>query len=259
MHPWSVGGMAEYAPGTFNWVDLMAQSIDVVPFYEGLFDWTYQEQPGHGGPPYGFFLKDGKSAAGIGIGAPHSAWNTYVTVEDVDATYARALELGAEKVFEPMMAMEAGKMAYVRDPEGAQIALWQPMQHFGAEIVNVPGSFCWNERSTRNLADMKSFYGELFGWTYKDDTSGPSEVSMIHNRGREIGHFLLMTEAWGDMPPSWSVYFAVEDCDATCAKAQGLGGQVPVPPMDIAPGRFAVVTDTEGASFYAIKLNEQFG
>jgi uncharacterized protein len=51
------------------------------------------------------------------------------------------------------------------------------------------------------------------------------------------------------------VYFAVEDCDATVASAERLGGTVRVPPTDIPRvGRFAVIRDPQGATFAVIKF-----
>ena len=42
---------------------------------------------------------------------------------------------------EPMDVMDDGRMAIVRDPVGAQFALWQGRAHHGAEAVNEPGSW----------------------------------------------------------------------------------------------------------------------
>ena len=49
--------------------------------------------------------------------------------------------------------------------------------------------------------------------------------------------------------PAWSVWFAVEDCDASTAKAVELGGSVMMPPNDMDFGRGAVVADPQGAVF----------
>ncbi|HWZ84661.1 MAG TPA: VOC family protein, partial [Thermoanaerobaculia bacterium] len=52
------------------------------------------------------------------------------------------------------------------------------------------------------------------------------------------------------VPPNWSPYFQVADCDASAAKATSLGGRLIVGPMEIAKvGRFAVVQDPQGAVF----------
>jgi predicted enzyme related to lactoylglutathione lyase len=64
-----------------------------------------------------------------------------------------------------------------------------------------------------------------------------------------------MNEEWpDDTQPYWMPYFAVEDCDLAVDKAVALGGTVPVPPTDIPPGRFAVVTDPDGAYLSIIRL-----
>jgi predicted enzyme related to lactoylglutathione lyase len=57
-----------------------------------------------------------------------------------------------------------------------------------------------------------------------------------------------------EVPAHWLVYFGVADTDATVAKATELGATTIVPPTDIPPGRFAVLTDPDGATFAVIKM-----
>ena len=57
-----------------------------------------------------------------------------------------------------------------------------------------------------------------------------------------------------DVPPHWSVTFAVDDADATAAKATELGGKVIVPPFDAPWVRMTVITDPQGATFIASKF-----
>ena len=52
-----------------------------------------------------------------------------------------------------------------------------------------------------------------------------------------------------EVPPHWSVCFAVADCDAAVAKARTLGATITMEPMDMPIGRFAAVIDPQGASF----------
>jgi uncharacterized protein len=50
-------------------------------------------------------------------------------------------------------------------------------------------------------------------------------------------------------------YFQVDDCDASAARATDLGGRVNVPPNDIPHvGRFAMLSDPQGAMFSIIKI-----
>jgi hypothetical protein len=65
----------------------------------------------------------------------------------------------------------------------------------------------------------------------------------------------MPAEVPAQIPPYWLVYFAVDDCDASAAKASGLGGATLMPPMDVEPGRFAVLSDPAGAVFAVIKMS----
>ncbi len=49
--------------------------------------------------------------------------------------------------------------------------------------------------------------------------------------------------------PAWSVWFGVDDCDASAAKAEELGGKVVMPPNDMDFGRGAMIADPHGAVF----------
>ena len=57
-----------------------------------------------------------------------------------------------------------------------------------------------------------------------------------------------------EAPPHWMVYFAVDDTDGMVAKANGLGAATVMGPMDIEPGRFAVVGDDQDAHFNVITM-----
>ncbi|MEQ9322613.1 MAG: VOC family protein [Polyangiaceae bacterium] len=251
-----------YTPGQFCWVDLNAKDFDAMAkWYAELWGWTLETDPTPMGR-YGIFSKDGQPVAGMGemsdemkAGGMPSVWNSYVCVEDCRATVAKAKELGGEILFDTHETPnESGTLAFLKDPEGAVFALWQPGNHIGARRVNEPGSFSWNELAVRDIAKAKAFYGELFGWQATDMESGPAKVTMFENAGRPNGHALQMTEEWEGMPPHWSVYFAVADTDATVKQIEALGGKVHVPPFDIPQGRIAVVANPDGATNYLIKL-----
>jgi predicted enzyme related to lactoylglutathione lyase len=70
------------------------------------------------------------------------------------------------------------------------------------------------------------------------------------------------------VPNHWRVYFAVDDADATAAKAAAAGGRVAVEPFDIpwarlvgrggaSVGRSAVLADPQGAAFSVVTLPPQ--
>jgi uncharacterized protein len=248
---------SEYAPGTPSWVDIGTDVEAAKTFYGGLFGWEAQDA----GPPeetggYGFFVKNGKLVAGYGPqqnpGPP--VWTSYVSVTDADETAAKIKSAGGQAVMDPMDVMSAGRMGVFQDPTGAFFSIWQPGDHKGAQLVNEPGSLSWNELNTRDVDAAKAFYTAVFGWECNTMEMGPMVYTEIKLGGSPVAGMTDMRNVPDEVPPHWLVYFAVDDTDATVAKAQELGGSVFVPPMDIPPGRFAVVADDKGAAFAVIKM-----
>jgi predicted enzyme related to lactoylglutathione lyase len=253
----------EYAPGTPSWVDIGTDVEGAKGFYGALFGWSAQDA----GPPeetggYGFFVKNGKMVAGYGPqqnpGPPF--WTTYVSVADAEETAKRVEGAGGAVVMAPMDVMEAGRMAVFQDPQGAFISVWQPGEHKGAQLVNEAGSLCWNELNSRDVEGSKAFYIAAFGWEPVTHADAPMPYTEFRLGGQTIAGMLPMPPMVpAEVPTHWLVYFAVDDTDATVAKAQELGGSVRMPPMDVPVGRFSVLADPQGATFAVIRLSEQAG
>lgn len=250
--------MPDYAPGTPSWVELSSPDTDAsAAFYGQLMGWEATE-PGPveetGG--YRMFQRGGKSVAGLmghmQEGQP-TAWSTYVSVADADETAARVKAAGGSAIVEPMDVMDIGRMAFFADPTGAVFGVWQPKSFAGADLVNEPGSFCWNEVLTRDADAGRAFYTSVFGWEAGRPSfeNAPSNYTVWELDGRAVGGMMQMTDEWfpPEIPPHWGVVFAVEDCDATVAKARELGATVTNGPMDMPIGRFAGLIDPQGASF----------
>ena len=101
-----MGGFQTDAPNSFGWAELNARGVEkALPFYQQVFGWTTRRsEMGEGQPPYTEFLLDGQSIAGAWEMNPMvpaevpSYWQVYFAVEDVDAAYRKALDLGATGV-----------------------------------------------------------------------------------------------------------------------------------------------------------------
>jgi predicted enzyme related to lactoylglutathione lyase len=256
--------ISEYAPGQFSWVDILTPDAGASrDFYTALFDWTTVDNPTDQEGVYTQFQFQGEMVAGIGEMGPvlkksgmPAVWSSYVSVDDLDQATSSAAELGARIEMPPMRVMEAGRMSIVADPGGARLSLWQPGEHIGAGQVNHPNSLCWNELATRDIDAAIRFYSELFGWQIERSASAPNPYYEITNQGRMNGGMLEMTEEWGDAPPHWMAYISVFDCDETLERVRRIGGQVNTEPVDIPPGRFAVIQDPQGGILTVMKLNE---
>lgn len=120
--------MAEtFGRGRFIWNELVTTDPESAKtFYAGIFGWTSVPF----GPDYTLFKKEGQDAAGLmqqrEAGIP-SQWIAYVNVEDVDATAAKAADLGGRVVLSPMEVPTVGRLAVVLDPQGAPIGVFTPL------------------------------------------------------------------------------------------------------------------------------------
>jgi predicted enzyme related to lactoylglutathione lyase len=206
----------------------------------------------------------GKPVAGVmPLTSPDQpvAWSTHVAVDDADATFERVTSNGGQPLAEPMDVMDLGRMTFFLDPAGAAIGAWQANQFHGAAIVNEAGSLNWNELHTRDLEAAQAFYSAVFGWTIDErDFDGMTyTIWQVDDHG--VGGGMQMgDQSPPDEAPNWAVYFSVDDADASANTATELGATVTMGPIDIPNvGRFAGLTDPQGASFSIIKATPPEG
>lgn len=115
-------------PGAFSWSELMTSDpAAAAKFYAALFGWTVKDMD-MGTGPYLVANVGETSVAGImgmppGAGPMPPAWGCYVTVDDVDATLAKAASLGGRTVMPPMDVPGVGRMAVLQDPQGAVLSV----------------------------------------------------------------------------------------------------------------------------------------
>ncbi len=219
-------------------------------FYTELFGWgTEVFRPGE--VEYTMISSGGQSHGGFARameGAPPPHWLSHIRVESVDGTVEKAKAAGGALAAGPFDMEEVGRVAIVRDPQGAFVGVYEP----AGEMPAAEGVFVWDELGTTDVDGAQRFYEEVFGWTTSDmgaDYGG----YRIFNRG-ETGIAGLMAVPDASIPPRWQPYVAVDDAHATAARAQELGGEVVVEPMDVPEvGRIGVLRDPQGASFGIIR------
>ena len=259
-----------YPHGLFSWADVAVPDPRAgAQFYSALFGWETDDQfDADGGYMYTMFRKQGDAVAGIGempegmlaAGAPPS-WQSYVTVDDLDAT-TTTVEANGGAVMHVMDLDPVGRMAVVGDPSGAVLMLWEAGNHAGADLFTGHGTMSWNELAARDVAKAQSFYAEVLGWRY-EDAPGPFDYQLImmdtkideqpYMFDTFNGGMMLMDDTWpAEMPSHWMVYFTVDNVDDLVGSVAGLGGEVAVPAFDTPNGRIAVIKDSQGAVFSII-------
>jgi predicted enzyme related to lactoylglutathione lyase len=127
-----MGSRTSYAPGAFSWVDLATTDVAAAKsFYTGLFGWDAEDSDAGGGALYTTFRLDGDAMCGLfgmtedmrAAGAPPS-WTSYVSVTDAEAAAARAAELRGGALDQAFDVLDIGRMAMLRDAQGAVFALF---------------------------------------------------------------------------------------------------------------------------------------
>jgi uncharacterized protein len=244
------------ALGKFVWHDLMTTDVEkAVAYYTDLFGWTINEVEVEGFGKYKMIHAAGEDHGGIGpldsaAGQP-SHWICYVTVDDVDAACAKAVELGGQAPVPGTDIPKIGRFAVIGDPQGAMISPYKPDEWRGEgyEGPGRPGTFVWHELLAADPDAEGRFFSQIFGWKVEPMPMGEMGTYYLFKRdnGKDAGGMLQKPPGSGG-PSSWLPYVGVEDVDATAARVEPLGGKVWVPPTDIPNiGRFAVTSDPTGA------------
>jgi uncharacterized protein len=244
-------------PGTPNWVDLATTEIPAAAaFYREVFGWSHLDfGPEMGG--YGMFLLDDRQVGGVGPAPAEdrgSVWQTYFSTADADAVASRVERLGGRVVSAPVDVADQGRMATFTDPSGAYFSVWQPGLHTGAEVTLEPGSMCWHELSSPDVERAGPFYGEALGVGVRVVPIGEESYTLLEAGGQPVAGAM----ATPGRPPEWMVYFAVDDCDRVHERAVRHGAVSRKAPTDSPPGRYAFLTDPQGASFGILRGNPDF-
>jgi predicted enzyme related to lactoylglutathione lyase len=246
---------SSYPHGAPSWTDVSSPDVAAsAAFYGELFGWEHvpSNRPEETGG-YGIFTLRGRVVSGIGPmlepGAP-ATWTTYIAVDDADEAAIRALELGGGIALGPIDVRDSGRMAFLVDPTGAFLGVWQAGRHVGAELVGEPGAVGWSELASRDPEAAKPFYTGVFGWRVRPSSNDRGYGTFDSDAGPVAG-IVAMDERWpAATPPHWLTYIVVADARATAERAAQLGGVVSAAPTEVAgTGTVAVLTDPFGAFF----------
>lgn len=232
-------------------------------FYGDVLGWTFGESAAE----YGHYTQayaDGKAVAAVVPPMPgqegQSAWCLYLAAADAAATARKVREEGGDVLMEPMRVGDFGTMALARDPSGAVFGLWQAGTHEGFEATGVPGAYCWAEVFTREPEKTDAFFPAVFPYRAKQIQDEAIDFRVFELDGAPVLGRMRMTDDFPpEVPPYVNVYFTVGDCDAAVQRAVGHGGILRFGPMDSPFGRFAALSDPQGANFSVIDVTAAQG
>jgi uncharacterized protein len=125
-------GMPDAAP-VFLWDELYSPDVETAKrFYTGVFGWTTSDMDMGEMGTYTIFNRDETQVAGLmkqteNMPGP-AAWHPYVAADDVDASAAKAAELGATLLVPADDIPGVGRFALLLDPTGAMFGLFKPAE-----------------------------------------------------------------------------------------------------------------------------------
>ncbi|MEO6195030.1 MAG: VOC family protein [Thermoanaerobaculia bacterium] len=242
--------------GRFVWYDLMTTDLEgAKAFYTAVMGWGTQVWDAMaytmwtaGETPMGGIMKLPDEAVAGGA-RPH--WLSHVAVPDVDATIARARELGATVMAPPTDIPTVGRYSIFTDPQGALIAAFTPVSSM-PETDGMPpvGEFSWHELATADPEAAVRFYTELFGWEMMSDFDmGAMGVYRIFGRRGTTMGGIFRKPAEMPGPPAWLHYARVADVNAAVEAVKQQGGQVLNGPMEVPGGDWvAQILDPQGGA-----------
>jgi predicted enzyme related to lactoylglutathione lyase len=123
-------------------------------------------------------------------------------------------------------------------------------------MANQHGDFVWYELLTNDADAAERFYGAVVGWQARAAEGSDRGYRIFGIRGADVGGLMTLpadAERAG-MRPTWLGYVGVDDVDATAAEIVRAGGTQHMPPTDIpGVGRFAMLADPQGVTFYVMR------
>lgn len=220
-------------------------------FYSDLFGWhteAFEEMS--------YVTIDTHAGKGIngGIGpvsegmAPTTT--LYVAVDDLQATLDKAESLGGKTIMPPMDIPDVVSLAIFMDVQGCPVGIIKNAgDPEGVSEGSNPG-VTWFEILGPDPSALKEFYGQLFGWEFSEGNP-ESQIEYYEVRGDD-----LIGGGVGSSPDGQThvtAYAEVDDLQANLDKAESLGAQTIVPPMDMADVSFAQFLDPAGIAFGLFK------
>ncbi|MEU1516319.1 VOC family protein [Streptomyces sp. NPDC005811] len=256
--------MAVQPEGTPCWADAMFTDVEgAKTFYGEVLGWTFGESSSE----YGNYTQayvDGKAVAAVVPPMPgqegQSQWCLYLASPDAAATAAKIRAHHGEVLMEPMQVGDFGTMCLAREPSGAVFGVWQAGTHEGFEAEAVPGAYGWAEVFTREPDRADTFFSSVFPYTARQIEDDNVDFRMFDVGDTTVLGRMRMTDDFPPEVPSYvNVYFIVGDCDEAVAKATKLGAVLRFGPMSSPFGRFAALSDPQGANFSVIDVTTTEG
>lgn len=249
-------------PGKIIWRDLLTNDPAASQrFYGELFGWEFESigtaSNLRSNSDYTLIRHNGKLIGGmvdtlaLNNRDDISQWVVLMAVEDLDTRVAAVSASGGEIIAPPTDLKDRGRLALVRDAEGALLGLLETREGDPGDSDPDFGDFLWDELWTTDMQNAGAFYNQVAGLTADtidldaDQDTAPTYHVLKAGDTPRVGIMSIPLEG---LDPVWVSYIRVADPAAITARVSGLGGRVIVEagPRPIG-GQVAFVAGPSGA------------
>ncbi len=230
----------ERLPGKVIWRELLTNDpLASQKFYGELFDWKFESVGGAAGlsseTSYTLIRHNGRLIGGmidtlaLNNRADISQWVVSMSVTDIEAAVAAFKAGGGEVMTPPTDLQRRGKVAVVRDAQGALLALLQTTD--GDPLDHEPeiDGFLWDELWTTDVERATTFYEEVAGLkaaTLDTDGNPDTEGGYRLLKDGDKPRVGIMLNPLEGLDPVWVSYIRVKSPAAITARVAELGGSI---------------------------------
>ena len=117
------------------------------------------------------------------------------------------------------------------------------------------GRFVWQDLVTKDVAACRKFYGDLLGWEFQEMTRRGRPYVVARSQGHLVGGIVEAKDPSIERA-AWLSFLAVDDLERAMTLVTATGGKLLRDAVAIRGlGRFAVVTDPQGAALGLAQLD----
>ena len=236
----------ERMPGKIVWRDLLTNDPAASQkFYGELFGWTFESVGTASNltddSAYTLIRHNGKLIGGmidtIALNKRRdiSQWVVLMSVDNLDARVETAKASGGEVLTPPTDLQDRGRLALVRDAEGALLGLLETRDGDPLDSQPEIGGFLWDELWTTDVDSAGAFYTNIAGLMPDTvDVDGDENTTATYSllKAGDTPRVGIMPNPLEGLDPVWVSYIRVESPAAITAQVGKLGGRVIVEAQD---------------------------
>jgi predicted enzyme related to lactoylglutathione lyase len=230
----------ERSPGKIIWRDLLTNDAAASQrFYGELFGWEFESigeaSNLRSNSAYTLIRHNGRLIGGmvdtLALNGRDdiSQWVVLMAVEDLDARTTAVTENGGEIIAPPTDLQARGRLALVRDAEGALLGLLETRDGDPRDSDPEIGGFLWDELWTTDVQNAGEFYSKVAGLTADtvdidaDEATAPTYSLLKAGDTPRAG---ILPVPLDGLDPVWVSYIRAEDPAAITSRVAELGGRV---------------------------------